>query len=122
MWTDIGMIYMNVLSFFVLTTRNSDYMDRRRVFTLDPAYFPLNRVREIVNYLHSHKQRYSMSSSLTARLLDFQLNVIHFSSHDRSCGRLSAWRHVWYIQPRNCRRHLAEITQWERNFGACMAW
>ncbi|KAJ7063684.1 glycoside hydrolase family 31 protein [Mycena amicta] len=40
MWTDI------------------DYMDRRRVFTVDPQYFPLNRMREIVDYLHSHDQRF----------------------------------------------------------------
>ncbi|KAJ7494439.1 alpha-glucosidase [Mycena galericulata] len=40
MWTDI------------------DYMDRRRTFTLDPQYFPLNRMREIVDYLHSQNQRY----------------------------------------------------------------
>ncbi|GLB35686.1 putative glycosyl hydrolase 31 family protein [Lyophyllum shimeji] len=40
MWTDI------------------DYMDRRRIFTLDPSYFPLKRMREIVDYLHAHDQRY----------------------------------------------------------------
>ncbi|KAI0738055.1 alpha-glucosidase [Daedaleopsis nitida] len=40
MWTDI------------------DYMYRRLVFTLDPDYFPLNRMREIIDYLHSHGQRY----------------------------------------------------------------
>ncbi|KAI0792610.1 alpha-glucosidase [Abortiporus biennis] len=40
MWTDI------------------DYMDRRRIFTVDPDYFPLIRMREIVNYLHSHDQRF----------------------------------------------------------------
>ncbi|KAF8957752.1 glycoside hydrolase family 31 protein [Flammula alnicola] len=40
MWTDI------------------DYMDRRRVFTVDPDYFPLPRMREIVDYLHSHDQKY----------------------------------------------------------------
>lgn len=34
-------------------------MDRRRVFTNDPQYFPLNRVREIVDYLHAHDQKYS---------------------------------------------------------------
>jgi len=34
-------------------------MDRRRVFTLDPAYFPLKRMREIINYLHANKQQYS---------------------------------------------------------------
>ncbi|KAJ3503381.1 hypothetical protein NLJ89_g8460 [Agrocybe chaxingu] len=40
MWTDI------------------DYMDRRRIFTLDPDYFPLPRMREIVQYLHNHDQKY----------------------------------------------------------------
>ncbi|KAG6818327.1 hypothetical protein H0H93_005954, partial [Arthromyces matolae] len=40
MWTDI------------------DYMDRRRIFTVDPQYFPLNRMREIVSYLHGHDQKY----------------------------------------------------------------
>lgn len=40
MWTDI------------------DYMLKRRIFTLDPDYFPLNRMREIVDYLHSHDQQY----------------------------------------------------------------
>ncbi|KAJ7118925.1 alpha-glucosidase [Mycena epipterygia] len=40
MWTDI------------------DYMDRRRIFTVDPDYFPLNRMREIVDYLHSQDQRF----------------------------------------------------------------
>ncbi|KAI0027385.1 alpha-glucosidase [Vararia minispora EC-137] len=40
MWTDI------------------DYMYERRVFTLDPEYFPLARMREIIDYLHSHDQKY----------------------------------------------------------------
>ncbi|KAG6808712.1 hypothetical protein H0H92_003164, partial [Tricholoma furcatifolium] len=40
MWTDI------------------DYMDKRRIFTVDPDYFPLDRMREIVQYLHSHEQKY----------------------------------------------------------------
>ncbi|RAH86113.1 alpha/beta-glucosidase agdC [Aspergillus japonicus CBS 114.51] len=40
MWTDI------------------DYMDRRRVFTLDPERFPLNKMRELVTYLHRHDQKY----------------------------------------------------------------
>lgn len=33
-------------------------MDRLRAFTLDPEYFPLAKVREIVDYLHAHNQKY----------------------------------------------------------------
>ncbi|KAF7294555.1 Glycoside hydrolase family 31 protein [Mycena indigotica] len=40
MWTDI------------------DYMDRRRIFTVDPQYFPMNRMREVVDYLHAHDQHF----------------------------------------------------------------
>lgn len=47
MWTDI------------------DYMDRRRIFTLDPDYFPLDRMREIVDYLHDHDQQYGNNKSST---------------------------------------------------------
>lgn len=39
MWTDI------------------DYMDGREVFTLDPERFPLEKMRELVNYLHQHQQQ-----------------------------------------------------------------
>lgn len=35
-----------------------DYMDRRRIFTVDPQYFPLGRMRDIVDFLHSHDQHY----------------------------------------------------------------
>jgi len=40
MWTDI------------------DYMDARKVFTLDPLRFPLEKMRELVGYLHDHNQHY----------------------------------------------------------------
>ena len=40
MWTDI------------------DYMDLRKVFTLDPDRFPLPKMRELVTYLHDHDQHY----------------------------------------------------------------
>jgi alpha-glucosidase len=42
MWTDI------------------DYMDLRKVFTLDPERFPLPRMQDIVHYLHAHEQHYIM--------------------------------------------------------------
>lgn len=40
MWTDI------------------DYMDRRKVFTLDPVRFPLEKMRELVSTLHARQQHY----------------------------------------------------------------
>jgi len=40
MWTDI------------------DYMDARKVFTLDTQRFPLSKVQELVTYLHDHDQYY----------------------------------------------------------------
>jgi len=40
MWTDI------------------DYMYRRQVFTLDPDYFPIEGLREVIDYLHEHDQHY----------------------------------------------------------------
>jgi len=42
-----------------------DYMDRRRIFTVDPDYFPLDRMREIISYLHDHDQKFSMQLSLS---------------------------------------------------------
>jgi alpha-glucosidase len=40
MWTDI------------------DYMDQRKVFTLDPERFPLEKMRELVSTLHERQQHY----------------------------------------------------------------
>ncbi|KAF2716540.1 glycoside hydrolase family 31 protein [Polychaeton citri CBS 116435] len=40
MWTDI------------------DYMELRRVFTVDPERFPIHLMRELVDYLHEHQQHY----------------------------------------------------------------
>ncbi|KAF8267580.1 alpha-glucosidase [Lactarius quietus] len=42
MWTDI------------------DYMYESRIFTMDPQYFPPDRMREIIDYLHKYNQRYIM--------------------------------------------------------------
>lgn len=58
MWTDIGEPQTHP----ILTQRtlnvHIDYMDRRRIFTVDPDYFPMDRMREIVQYLHDHNQKY----------------------------------------------------------------
>jgi alpha-glucosidase len=40
MWTDI------------------DYMELRRLFTLDPERYPLELVRQLVDHLHQHQQHY----------------------------------------------------------------
>ncbi len=40
----------------------TDYMYKRRIFTVDPDYFPLDRMHEIVDYLHSHDQMFGMAS------------------------------------------------------------
>jgi alpha-glucosidase len=42
MWTDI------------------DYMDHRLIFTLDEGNFPIDRMRDVVKYLHHRQQRYIM--------------------------------------------------------------
>ena len=34
-------------------------MNERKIFTTDPQYFPVEKMREIVTYLHDHDQQYS---------------------------------------------------------------
>ncbi|KAI0761474.1 alpha-glucosidase [Trametes elegans] len=59
MWTDIGTRSPHIpLDHANTQVFCADYMYKRRVFTLDPYYFPLDRMREIVDYLHAHDQRY----------------------------------------------------------------
>ena len=50
-----------------LTNDITDYMDRRRIFTVDPDYFPMKRMREIVSYLHSHDQKFGADFYLFLR-------------------------------------------------------
>lgn len=42
MWTDI------------------DYMDGRAVFTNDPERFPIWKMRQLIDYLHDHQQKYTV--------------------------------------------------------------
>ena len=44
-------------------------MYKRRIFTVDPDYFPLARMREIVDYLHSHDQHFGKPPNLLRRQL-----------------------------------------------------
>jgi len=64
MWTDIG---RSVYISWGLTNDITDYMDRRRIFTVDPDYFPMKRMREIVSYLHSHDQKFGADFYLFLR-------------------------------------------------------
>ncbi|KAB2574162.1 putative alpha/beta-glucosidase agdC [Lasiodiplodia theobromae] len=52
MWTDI------------------DYMELRKVFTLDPERFPLEKVRQVVDYLHAHQQHYIVMVDPAVKHLD----------------------------------------------------
>ena len=61
MWTDIGEWSFLVVFDLSIYGRDSDYMFKRRIFTMDPEYFPPARMREIIDYLHDHNQRYGMS-------------------------------------------------------------
>jgi alpha-glucosidase len=40
MWTDIN------------------YMDHRRIFTLDPGNYPIERMQDLIEYLHNRDQHY----------------------------------------------------------------
>ncbi|KAL1304389.1 hypothetical protein AAFC00_003389 [Neodothiora populina] len=53
MWTDI------------------DYMDFRHVFTLDPLRFPLDLMRQLVDYLHAHNQHYVVMVDPAVAYLDY---------------------------------------------------
>jgi alpha-glucosidase len=46
---------------YQLMGRELDYMFKRRIFTMDPDYFPPARMREIIDHLHKYDQRYGMS-------------------------------------------------------------
>ena len=49
-------------------------MYKRRIFTVDPDYFPLDRMREIIDHFHTHQQRYGILLSS-----DKEIYLIQFS-------------------------------------------
>ncbi|KZF19115.1 glycoside hydrolase family 31 protein [Xylona heveae TC161] len=53
MWTDI------------------DYMNLRQVFTLDPERFPLEKMQELVTYLHDHDQHYVLMVDPAVAYMDY---------------------------------------------------
>lgn len=46
-------------------------MDLRRVFTLDPYRYPLDKVQELVAYLHDHNQHYIMMVDPAVAYMDY---------------------------------------------------
>ncbi|KAF8496801.1 alpha-glucosidase [Russula emetica] len=58
MWTDIGESFVTLWRLLSIYGRYSDYMFKRRIFTMDPEYFPPARMREMIDHLHKHGQRY----------------------------------------------------------------
>ena len=62
LWRRCGLTSVRALRYILYAAAYCDllvdYMDHRRIFTVDPQYFPLNRMRQIVSYLHDHDQRY----------------------------------------------------------------
>ena len=39
---------------------SSDHVYKCRIFTVDPDYFPLDRMREVIDYRHTHQQGHGM--------------------------------------------------------------
>ncbi|KAH9009114.1 alpha-glucosidase [Lactarius deliciosus] len=68
MWTDI------------------DYMYQRRVFTMDPQYFPTARMREIIDHLHKNNQRYVLMTDPAIAYLPGQ----DYGTYDRGTN-LDLW-------------------------------
>lgn len=60
----------------MLTKRGLDYMFKRRIFTVDPDYFPLDRMREIVAYLHNQTQKFGDYISCSRDLSQFLTSSI----------------------------------------------
>jgi hypothetical protein len=54
-------------------------MYKRRVFTIDSTYFPIARMREIVNYLHDHDQKFSQCLLYCCIFFLAPNNVLQFS-------------------------------------------
>ena len=69
LWSGIIYHHLQLVSFanlvslslslsYCLILIDIDYMDEKRLFTLDPVNYPETQVREFVDYLHEHQQHY----------------------------------------------------------------
>src|ERR1700761_1275604 len=120
MWTDIVRSSLTSCDAYLMPPCQ-DYMDRRRIFTVDPAYFPINRMREIVNYLHSHDQHFGEQQSL--RRFPLSLIYIFGASTDDGpgCG-ISSWPRLRTVRSGYRGRYLAQERERESASWTRMAW
>lgn len=59
MWTDSKDSFShNLVLLHILILHIVDYMDRRRIFTLDPERFPADLVKDLVDTIHARDQHY----------------------------------------------------------------
>ncbi len=61
-------------------------MDGYKIFTLKPGWFPLEKVREFVSYLHDRDQHYVMMVDPGERIL----SSVSFSADESSSGGISS--------------------------------
>ena len=94
MWTDI------------------DYMDRRRIFTLDPQRFPIERMQTLVKYLHDRQQHYIVMVDPAVAEYDYaaydkgqEMNV--FMKQNASSNFRGV---VWPVRPAKAFRNGASLT------------
>jgi alpha-glucosidase len=78
-------------------------MDGRKVFTLDPERFPLERMRELVAYLHDHDQHYIVMVDPAVAYQDygpFNRGVddgVFLKTADGSIYRGMSWNMGWRL-------------------------
>ncbi|TFK45940.1 alpha-glucosidase [Heliocybe sulcata] len=82
MWTDI------------------DYMYKRRIFTTDPDYFPIPKMREIVDYLHSHDQHYVLMTDPAVAYAPGE----NYTAFDRGTEM-----NIWLMAPNGTSPHLGLV-------------
>ena len=91
----------------LILTSSTDYMDRRRILTVDPNYFPLARMQEIVSYW---PLTYIRMTNITARFFVLLPRLHHVpmilmrSTDDRSFSGISSGSRVHSIQLESCLR------------------
>src|SRR5882724_10561493 len=93
-------------------------MYKRQVFRNDPQYFPTPRMREIIDFLHAHDQRYSAYNlDLLPMSRVYVMPAFFYSTDDGSCGRVSSRSGLRSVRSRNSAGCMAQGTK--RKFEHC---